>query len=181
MKHLYFIRHGESEFNKASEWVGSTDSPLTEDGHSQAQKTGTELKNADIRFDIIISSPLKRALETAKYVARATGYPEDKIVVKPQISERKFGTLEGRKDIKEVTEYAANEAAIDRHDGVEKMQDLHARAEQFLEYLNSLDQYDNILVVGHVSFARALRRIINDEPRHVRGRGYNYAQIVKFI
>src|SRR3712207_2041072 len=60
MRRLYFIRHGESEFNKANKWTGSTDTPLTDTGHKQAKKAGKKLRDQGVVFDIIISSPSQR-------------------------------------------------------------------------------------------------------------------------
>jgi broad specificity phosphatase PhoE len=66
---LYFVRHGQTDANIGREnadpsaWL---DGPLTELGIEQAKQTALELK--DIKFDAIISSPLKRALQTAEYV-----------------------------------------------------------------------------------------------------------------
>ncbi len=64
---FYFIRHGESKGNKEGLFRGRTDFPLTELGKKQAQSLARALKG--IRFSAIISSPLKRAYETALFVA----------------------------------------------------------------------------------------------------------------
>ena len=62
---LYIARHGETEFNKARRWQGSgLDSPLTPLGIEQAKILGKKLEG--IEFDAIYSSPLKRAMDTAR-------------------------------------------------------------------------------------------------------------------
>jgi len=66
---FYFVRHGESEGNKEGLFRGRQDFPLTELGKVQAEKVGEALK--DIDFTLIASSPLKRAYDTAKYIARS--------------------------------------------------------------------------------------------------------------
>ncbi len=66
---FYFVRHGESEGNKEGLFRGRRDFPLTELGKVQAEKVGEALKNID--FTLIASSPLKRAYDTAKYIARS--------------------------------------------------------------------------------------------------------------
>lgn len=181
MKTLYFIRHGETEFNKSKNWSGSTDVPLTKKGHEQAKKAGQAVKESGLSFDIIISSPLQRAHDTAKHVARAINYPEDKIVVHELFTERSFGKLEGRKDITAVARFIkGGEAAIDQYEGVESLEQLHKRAEEFYKYLQELE-HENILVVGHGAIGRALRRTTTGEPMHVMGKRYGNAELVRLV
>ena len=65
---LIFVRHGEAEGNLKRVFHGWTDSGLTLKGCAQAEKVAKRLKTE--RIDIIYSSPLKRAYETAKFIAR---------------------------------------------------------------------------------------------------------------
>ncbi|MGE5328809.1 MAG: histidine phosphatase family protein [Deltaproteobacteria bacterium] len=64
---IIFVRHGEAKGNFERVFHGQTDSDLTEKGHKQAQKTAERLKSEEI--DVIYSSPLKRAFQTAQYIA----------------------------------------------------------------------------------------------------------------
>ena len=64
---LIFVRHGQSEGNLNHAFLGHTDLPLTELGHSQAQLTAEYLKNTDI--DVIYASDLSRAWQTAEHIA----------------------------------------------------------------------------------------------------------------
>lgn len=64
---FYLIRHGESEGNEKGLFRGRRDFPLTDFGKEQAKSLAKELHN--IRFSAIISSPLKRAYETALFIA----------------------------------------------------------------------------------------------------------------
>lgn len=63
---LYFVRHGQTDTNANNTSSPATNEPLTSLGIQQAQKLAAEL--ADVTFDAIISSPLKRAFQTAKLV-----------------------------------------------------------------------------------------------------------------
>lgn len=94
MKQLYFIRHGLSENNKLRRFTGHFDSPLADEGREQAKNAGRNAKGIDI--DLIISSPLARALETAKIVGNEIGYPEQKIEINPLLIERNYGALENQ-------------------------------------------------------------------------------------
>jgi probable phosphoglycerate mutase len=180
MKRLYFIRHGESEFNKAHTWNGSSDTPLTAKGHAQAKQAGLNAKKKGLNFDAIISSPLSRAHETAKQVATAAGIPHDQIIIYDRFVERDFGKLEGRKDLVAVTRYFLDESDIDSYEGVESLTDLQKRADEVLSYLQALP-YDTILIVGHGAIGRALRRSVKKEPLSKRGKSFNNAELVKFI
>ena len=63
MTRIYFVRHGESEYNKLKRYAGTIDSPLTGLGKEQAKETGALLKNKNITH--ILSSSLSRASDTA--------------------------------------------------------------------------------------------------------------------
>lgn len=180
MKRLYFIRHGESEFNRAKIWNGPTDTPLTIKGRAQAKQVGRQAREQGLVFDVIITSPLTRAHDTAKHVATELGYPHDKIVLNDRFIERDFGKMEGRRDLLATTRYILDESAIDPYDGVEKLSDLQKRMDDFLAYLDSLPD-DTILIVGHGGAGRALRRAILKEPLSKRGKSIGNAELVRFI
>lgn len=180
MKRLYFVRHGESEFNKAHKWTGSTDSPLTEKGHSQAKKAGQHLREQGLAVDIILSSPLTRAHQTAHHIASALEYPSENIKIHSLLVERSFGDLEGRKDLVTATRYLLDESAIDEFPNVESLEDLQKRADQILEELHKLP-HDTVLVVGHGAFGRALRRSITKKPLHVRGKTFSNAEAERLL
>lgn len=155
MKHLYFVRHGESELNVRRIFAGQTDTPLTGRGREQAEAASERAKH--LRIDQIVASPLNRALETAQIIAAGIGYPRDKIVVNDVFKERSLGTLEG----KSWDDYAER---ADSTNGAETEEALLTRAREGLELLKSLPA-DNVLLVGHGSFSRALRTAIDpDQP-----------------
>ena len=65
---IILIRHAECVGNISNRLSGITDFELTDNGKRQAQKLAKELRNKNI--DVIYSSPLRRAMDTAKYIAR---------------------------------------------------------------------------------------------------------------
>ena len=75
-KKIYFCRHGETVWNVENKICGATDIGLTQKGHAQAEETGCLIKqtleNGEIAIDEILSSPLSRALDTAKHIADMT-------------------------------------------------------------------------------------------------------------
>lgn len=66
---LYIIRHGQTVMNHAKALQGRSDHPLNETGEQQAKEAGAWFRDQGIRFDHIYSSPLIRAVQTAKLIA----------------------------------------------------------------------------------------------------------------
>lgn len=87
---LYLIRHGETVWNKEKKLQGTTDIPLSDLGISQAKEKAKSLTS--VAFDLIYSSPLKRAYETAKLIRQERPIP---IIKEERIREISFGTYEG--------------------------------------------------------------------------------------
>ncbi|MCI7351221.1 MAG: histidine phosphatase family protein [Ruminococcus sp.] len=82
---IIFIRHGKTAGNLEKRYIGVTDEPLCEEGVS-------ELKSISYPdCDIVISSPMKRCLQTAEII-----YPDKKIVVGENLKECDFGNFEGK-------------------------------------------------------------------------------------
>jgi len=70
---LLLVRHGQIRANVQGRWHGSTDSPLTWRGRSQASRTGRHLASTELRPTHIYSSPLQRCRDTAERIARPLG------------------------------------------------------------------------------------------------------------
>ena len=87
---IYLIRHGETDQNKCKCLQGRSDIELNEYGRELARKPAEGLK--DIPFDIIFTSPLKRARETAEIIR---GKREIPLVLEERIQEISFGEYEG--------------------------------------------------------------------------------------
>lgn len=68
---ITFLRHGESVGNAEARWQGQAEFPLTERGRAQANALAKRWKKEGMQFDLVISSPLERAKETAETVASA--------------------------------------------------------------------------------------------------------------
>jgi probable phosphoglycerate mutase len=180
VQQLYYLRHGQSEFNKANRWAGQADSPLTEHGREQARKAGKDAKNQHFYPDVIISSPLSRALDTARIFAEQIGFPTKDIIIDPSLVERSFGKLEGTRNAFIATKYFLDESSINKYEGVEQLADLQKRADEFYKQLQKRPE-KIILVVGHGAFGRALRRRINDEPLTHRGHAYDNARLIQLV
>lgn len=72
---ITLLRHGESVGNAESRWQGQSEFPLNERGRAQAEALAARWKAEAARFDLIISSPLSRARETAAIISQALNVP----------------------------------------------------------------------------------------------------------
>ena len=68
MFELYLIRHGVAA-ERGPEWPDDAKRPLTEEGIARMKKAARGLKRLDVRLDVVVSSPLVRARQTAEVVA----------------------------------------------------------------------------------------------------------------
>lgn len=180
MKNLYFVRHGQSEFNVTYKWAGTTDCFLTPTGKDQAKRAGKKLQTISTKIDVIISSPLLRAHHTAKIIADQINHPKDNIILNSLLVERNYGELEGRATPLIASRYVKDESHLDEYKDVEKLIDMQKRADNALQYLESLT-HDNILVVSHGAFGRALRRSIKKDHISTRGKSFKNAELEKLI
>lgn len=152
---LYFVRHGESTTNKAEQYTGQLDVELTDHGREQARNAGRELVERNVRIDLMISSPLIRAHETAQLIAKEIGYPEEQITIEPLVIERYFGTIQG-KDKTEVGEL--NDEVIEKS-GAETEGQIIMRAQEFLRTLEGVNA-QNVLIVSHNGFGKRLKAVV---------------------
>lgn len=88
-REIWLIRHGETEWSLSGAHTGKTDIPLTEAGRAKARAVGRFL--AGRNFDLVLSSPLERALETC----HLAGYGAV-VETEPKLCEWDYGDYEGR-------------------------------------------------------------------------------------
>jgi broad specificity phosphatase PhoE len=97
VERLFIVRHGETEWSASGQHTSRTDLPLTEEGRRQAAVVGEKL--GGLRFSLVLSSPLRRAVQTAQLAGvgdvvevcddlREWDYGEYEGLTTPQIRER---------------------------------------------------------------------------------------------
>ncbi len=86
------IRHGQTDWNRDDKLQGSSDIPLNAEGRKQAHEAAGIL--ADGGWQLVVSSPLRRARETARIIARDLGLELGPSY--PELVERDYGGMEGR-------------------------------------------------------------------------------------
>ena len=87
---LYVARHGQTDWNSENRVCGSTNRPLTDLGKEQAKALAEKMKDKGI--DVIIASPMMRAMQTAGAVSLATGIP---VIMDDRLREHDYGAFEG--------------------------------------------------------------------------------------
>jgi len=90
---ILLIRHGETAWNAERRLQGHLDIALNAEGERQAAALGRAL--ADERIDLVISSDLGRARQTAEAIALARGQSSQGVLRDPQLRERCYGGFEG--------------------------------------------------------------------------------------
>ena len=148
---IYFVRHGETILTPTRKFsgTGALDPELTADGLAQAERVAAEV--AKIEPEILISSPLKRARQTADAIARATGLT---VIDDEDWYELSFGSWDG-KSIEEVKaetpeDYQAwvNSSSY-RPGGGESYDEAAARIDEAMEKVLHLYPGKKVVVVTH--------------------------------
>ncbi|MBW2272910.1 MAG: histidine phosphatase family protein [Deltaproteobacteria bacterium] len=85
---IIVVRHGETEGQSSIRYHGITDVPLSDEGREQIRHLASTLPAEG--YDVVVSSPLRRALETAEIIA-----PSSPVRVEPAFREIDFGRWEG--------------------------------------------------------------------------------------
>ncbi len=145
------VRHGQTDGNKSRTFQGRSDLPLNTLGKEQAKTTALLLKNTPLKWDVIISSPFKRAFETCEIISQEIGYINP-IVTNELAIERSFGEAEGL-PISEENYRLISENFFPNQ---ESELDIINRGQTFIN--NILNQYPgkNILIVSHSHFIKSL-------------------------
>lgn len=157
---LYIIRHGITEWNKKRRMQGRTDIPLAEEGIELAVKTGKGM--ASVPLDLVISSPLNRAMETARYITEGRNIP---MMTDPRIQEISFGKWEGEYVLESeilpkgyLDQFYNDPMHIPQAPGGETFAQVRERTGKFLEDLYNHPEYAdlNILISTHGAAGRCL-------------------------
>jgi len=161
MQNLYLMRHGQSQANADHVIAGSHESPLSDVGKRQATYAGETAKRF-FSFDLIVTSPMIRAQQTAEIVAEQIGYPKENIRVIDDLRERNLGDVEG-KDYSEAPHHNGNYEDAENVPGVEPIDALFQRMQGVLATLRARSER-NILVVAHNGCGRMLKVAIQGKP-----------------
>lgn len=170
---LYVTRHGQTDYNVNKIMMGHKDIPLNETGIKQAKETSQQLK--DIKFDIIISSPLQRARKTAEII-NVNNVP---IIYDDRLKERDCGELTDKKheDVDREAYWNYNDNTI--YESAENVQEFLKRIYNFIDEIKEKYQDKTVLLVTHCGITRAINCYFNGVPENgdLRKMGINNCEV----
>ncbi len=184
---VWFLRHGETDWNRERRYQGHTDVPLNARGREQARRNGAALKEAlgGARRPVFVASPLARCVETLEIARAAMGLPKRRYAIDDRIIEIDLGRWNG----KTYDEVAAEDPGVHERRNAEKWdfripegetyREAAARVRDFLTDLKG-----PAVIVGHGATGRLLRgyltgarparvphlKMRQDVVFHIRGR-----------
>lgn len=161
-KKFLLIRHGKTDWNVDVRFQGTTDIPLNDYGLEQARKTAERIENW--RGAFTVSSPLKRAMQTAEVISKNKVMPID------GFSEICFGKWEGAlvSDICRQDKQALDAWHLDGFfnipEGAEPWKSVFARVSSAVDFCLEQDE-DRMIIVAHGGILRAIMvKLIGIDP-----------------
>lgn len=146
---LILVRHGETEENKKGILQGHLHGTLSKEGIGQVKKLALRLK--DERIDVIYSSDLKRASDTAKEIAKF--HPGVELFLVKELREKDQGCLTGK---------LVSEVDWSKPRDTEKKEAMHKRAKAILDEVYGKYKNQTVLFVSHGGLIKVLISILTN-------------------
>jgi broad specificity phosphatase PhoE len=144
---VYIIRHGKTEMNAKMLMQGRSNHPLNETGFAQAEEAAERFAEMGVKIDKVYTSPLRRAVQTAKKIA-----PHAEIIVDERLIEMDYGPYEGmdlRNPAPEVISFFMDFVNVPAPEGMEPLPAIVKRLGEFLEEIADEAERSNILISTH--------------------------------
>lgn len=137
---IIFVRHGQTNLNNPKRMQGISDLELNDNGIEQANDIRKVIENKNI--DIIIVSPLKRAIQTAEII---NVNMQKEVIIDERIMETNFGNLEGKVYSEDYWNLDFDYKSING----ENISDFQKRIYDFIEDIKNKYKEKNVLIVAH--------------------------------
>jgi len=166
---LILIRHGQSEWNALNQFTGWKDPDLTAKGIEEAHNAGRIINNLEINFDLVFTSALIRAQNTAEIILKEINQPLS--TIKNQaLNERNYGDLAGLNKDDARKRWGDEQVHIWRRSydipppGGESLKDTGERVLPFFmeEILPHVCEGKNVLVAAHGNSLRSLIKFLDN-------------------
>ena len=155
MTKLFLVRHGQTVDNARQLMQGQRQGELNATGMAQAAAVARQLSNE--HFDAILSSDLRRAIQTAELIALPHKLT---VTTTPLLRERDWGDFTGQ--------YIPSLKGKPCPDNVEKMEQLLKRASLFIDFLRTSYPGKQVLAVGHGIVNKAVQAVLlGKDMRHI--------------
>ena len=167
---LVLVRHGQSEWNKKNLFTGWKDPDLTELGIEEAIQAGKQLKQSDIKFDVMFTSDLFRAQETGRLILEQMNQTDIATIKDQSLNERNYGELAGLNKDDARKKWGEEQVHIWRRSfdvpppGGESLKNTAERVLPYFEskILPEVIKGKNILIAAHGNSLRALVMKLED-------------------
>jgi 2,3-bisphosphoglycerate-dependent phosphoglycerate mutase len=167
---LVLIRHGQSEWNKKNLFTGWKDPELTEQGIEEAIQAGNQLKQSNIKFDVMFTSDLFRAQETGRLILEQMNQTDIATIKDQSLNERNYGELAGLNKDDARKKWGEEQVHIWRRSfdvpppGGESLKNTAERVLPYFEskILPEVIKGKNILIAAHGNSLRALVMKLED-------------------
>jgi broad specificity phosphatase PhoE len=160
---IHTIRHGSTEYNAEKRYAGTLDISLSEKGICECRVAAQKLE--DYHFDIILTSKMKRAIETAKLMVDG----KVPVIQNALCNERNFGLMEGytwdeilRFDPPILLINVGNDLHTVNPARGEPFEDVWQRAKKFRNFLFRKFQGQSILVISHGVFLQMFHGVLRN-------------------
>lgn len=175
MNYFVMMRHGQSIWNKENRFTGFKDVELTDQGRDEAEDAGKRL--SDIKFDVVFTSTLMRAYDTAQIALKASGGNEHllqgdvyEMIRHDDLRERDYGDLTGLNKDETREKFGADQVHIWRRSydtrppGGECLKDVVERVKPYFEkHIEPLvKEGENVLLAAHGNTLRAMMIIMGE-------------------
>ena len=160
---LYIIRHGKTEMNAKMLMQGRSDHPLNEAGIAQAEEAAERFAEMGVRIDKVYTSPLVRALQTAKKIA-----PDAELTVDERLIEMDYGPYEGMdlmNPAPEVIDFFMDFVNVPAPEGMEPLPAIVKRLGNFLEEIAMEAESKNILISTHAIAMKGALEYLTPESK----------------
>ena len=158
---ITLVRHAETEWNYENKLQGRQNMELNDRGIRQAKKLKEKISN--LSYDYCYMSPLIRTVQTAIILIgeRVETIPDKRLVELAKLYNSK--KIRDVYDVNKFWDYNLNSNDY----GVEPVQDVFKRCEEFLDYIkNKYDDDASIMIVSHGAPIRALHHILSNSDRN---------------
>ncbi len=159
---IYFVRHGQTDYNLNKIYAGQQDIPLNQNGIEQAKQTALDLQK--IKFDVCFCSPLIRAKQTCYEILKHHNNLSP--IFDDRLKERYYGKLENQPvgSIKFNRWKVGADEEQTKNLNIEMIIDVYKRVSNFFDEILNKYKDKNILVVAHSGIGRIGSAYFNGFP-----------------
>ncbi|MCL4366791.1 histidine phosphatase family protein [Patescibacteria group bacterium] len=162
--HIYLIRHGQDTDNALGLLNGRRDNDLTKLGVEQIKQATKQLQ--DKQISVILTSPLKRTVQTAQIINQQL--KANQLLINNDLIERDFGGLAGHPE-SDIAQFTNNVIITSENiymldgPGVESFLSVYQRAKNVIQLAQTQYAQNNVLLVAHNDIGKMLQAVVNQQ------------------